>query len=69
MAKRGRASEKCHKKSGRFPHLQLGRLVSEASGLHEFWFLEEVLPVVQGFLVLRCLEFTGKRIVVIIGCT
>ena len=28
------ASVKCRKKAGRFPHLQLGRLVSEASGTH-----------------------------------
>ena len=32
--KRGRASKKCLKKAGRFPYLQLGRLVSEASGTH-----------------------------------
>ena len=34
VTKRGRASEKCRKKAGRFAHLKLGRLVSEASGTH-----------------------------------
>ena len=33
--KRGRASEKCHKKAGRFPDFRLGRLASEDSGTHK----------------------------------
>ena len=32
--KRGHASEKCLKKAGRFPTLQLVRVVYEASGTH-----------------------------------
>ena len=32
--KRGRVAEKCSKKVGRFPHLNLRRLVSEASGTY-----------------------------------
>ncbi|CAL8375572.1 unnamed protein product, partial [Arctogadus glacialis] len=34
QTKRGRSFVKCCKKAGRFPHLQLVRMVDEASGTH-----------------------------------
>ena len=36
LGKRGRVSMKCPKKTCIFPHLQLGRLVSDASGSHHY---------------------------------
>ena len=52
--KRRHASVKCRKKARRFLHLQLGRLVSEASGTHHK--LQDTAPVKRSapfFLYLR----------------
>ena len=35
--KKGACLRECSKKAGRFPHLQLVRMVSEASGTHQYY--------------------------------